>query len=281
MSLLTLPASDAITGAAHLLVALASSDEKKAFVSAALARKGLSAISEKYQKQVEDLWEAANKEALDHLNIVLQNNPHKSKETILKRSDIQSALRWPYEQAAKKSEKIFRDAWEAGEAEATKKVKGEFKLLKEDWKGHEVDEALLEALIGDLHANAKAMRTRYHEALTSDSPKARLGGITRDVRTRASYGASAAVWGVSSQVRDSAIAKAGLRKMWVAVLDSATCSHCKALHGMIIDPGKQFPLDAGRTLLRAYRGELFGPPRHPNCRCQIVPTRLKKTKKQP
>lgn len=269
------PVSEA---ASHLLVALASSDEKKAFVSAALARKGLISLSETYQKQVEALWEEANREALSHLNLVLKNNPQKSKEAILSRPDVKSALRWPYEQAAKKSEYVLREAWKAGEAEAVQKAKGEFKLLKEDWKGHEADEALLESLVGDLHENAKSMRSRYREALTSESPKRSLEGITRDVRLRASYSVSTGVWGVSTEVRDSAIFKAGLRKMWVAVLDAHTCSHCRALHGMVLDPKEEFPENAGKLRLRAYRGKLLGPPRHPNCRCILVPTRLKKSK---
>lgn len=266
---------------ASLLVALASSDQKKAFLSASLARKGLAAVSDKYTKQVEALWEAANKEALHHLSLVMQNNPKKSVDTILRRLDVQSALRQPYEEAAKASEDILRKAWEAGEAEALKKVKGEFKLLGEDWKGHELDEALLDSLVGDLHANAKAMRQRYREALTKDSTssvKQRLTILTNDAKTRARYSVSTAVWGVSTQVRESAIDKAGLNKMWVAVLDSHTCTHCANLHGTILKPGEQFSKTAGASKLKVYMGKLLGPPRHPNCRCILVPTLLKPKK---
>lgn len=268
-------------GGARLLVALTNSDTKKALASAALARKGLAALSEKYQKQVEALWEQANTEALSHLTIVLRNNPHKTKAAILARPDVQSALRYPYEQAAQQSEEIVRKAWKAGEAEAVKMVKGEFKLLKAAWAGHEVDETLLDSLVGDLYANAEAMRERLGEALTNPGSKgvaASLNGLASNARLRASYTVSTAVWGVSTEVRDSAIDKAGLNKMWVAVLDEKTCSHCKALNGMILAPGKQFPINAGKTALKAYRGILLGPPRHPSCRCQLIPTKLKKTK---
>lgn len=263
---------------AELILALASSDDKKAFASAAVARKGLVAVSEKYEKRIEALWEAANKEALNHLNLVMQNNPKTPVETILKRPDVRSALRYPYEEAAKASEKVLREAWDAGEAETVRKVKGEFKLLGETWQGHEADKALLESLVGDLHENAKAMRSRYHEALTKDSSasiKKRLTGITNDAKTRSRYSVSTAVWGVASLVRDSAFALAGMNKMWLAVLDDRTCSHCRSLHLTVIKPGQMFAITAGGTKLKAYRNVLLGPPRHPNCRCVIVGTRRK------
>lgn len=267
--------SPSLGDASALVLALTSSDSKKAFTSAALARSGLEKISVGFQKQVEDLWEAANAEALSHLTIVMQNNPMKSKDVILARPDVKSALSWPYEQAAIASEKLLRDAWAAGEVESVKKTKGEFKLLKEDWKGHEIDEGLLDALVGDLHANAKAMRKRYRAAVKSDSPEASLKTLTNDSRTRASFSVSTAVWGVATQVRESAARLAGLNKMWVSRMDSATCSHCKDLHGTVVGPFDAFPKSALKTYLNA---KLMGPPRHPRCRCIVVLTKLKKTK---
>lgn len=49
---------------AALLLALTSSDEKKAFVSAALARKGLINVSGKYVGQVEKLWSQRTRKPL-------------------------------------------------------------------------------------------------------------------------------------------------------------------------------------------------------------------------
>lgn len=274
MLLTTTQKSEFVAG---LLVALAKTD-KKASVSAALARKSLIELTDKYRVQIEKVWDDANKEALAHLLLVRENNPKKPIEDILKRPDVQSALRAPYEEAAEKAEAILREAWDAAEKDSVQKTKGEFKLLKEDWKGYEVDPSLLESLVEDLHANAKAMRSRYHEALTKEKPTD-LKVITNDVRHRAVYSLSTAIWGVSTQVRESAIDKAGLNKMWVAVLDENTCSHCAALHGTVLGPGQQFSAKAGKTKLKVYRGILLGPPRHPNCRCMLVPTRLKILKK--
>ncbi|MFB5193064.1 phage portal protein [Alicyclobacillus fastidiosus] len=40
---------------------------------------------------------------------------------------------------------------------------------------------------------------------------------------------------------------------WVAKMDHKTCRGCRELHGRVVDP------------------EVIKPPRHPNCRCQLVP----------
>lgn len=266
---------------AEAFVALTNSDDKKAQVSAALARKALDALSKKHQKQIAAYWDAASEEALRLLILVMENNPKKTRDQILKRPDVQAVLRKPYEQAAAKSEELLHKAWADAEVLSVKHAKGEFKLLGADWKGHSLDTALLDALVGDLHKNAKAMRSRYSEALSGDlkgsTDKLRL--VATDGSRRARYSAQVAVWGVAAQVRDSAAAAAGLNKMWVAVMDSQTCSHCKALNGMVVGPGEEFPVQIeGAPLLKVYMGVLYGPPRHPNCRCVIVATKLQKSK---
>lgn len=252
---------------------LTSADEKKALVSATLARKSLSGLSEGYQAQVEELWDKASKKALAHLNLVLQNNPHKPVSEVLARPDVAAVLRVPYEQAAEASEVLLREAWAAAEKEAVRKAKGEFKLLGEGWQGYSVDEDLLSSLVADLHANAKAMRSRYRKALTAKGPS-QLPILASDVRNRASFSLSTAVWGVATQVRDSALAKAGLNKMWLSRMDDKTCSHCREMHGTVLPPGKFFV-----TALKLYReAPLLGPPAHPRCRCVIVATKLPVTK---
>lgn len=262
-----------------LLVALTSAEDKKAQVSANLARKATQAISDELAVSLDLLWEQANAEALSFLTIVIKNNPKKAKSAILARPDIREALRYPYEQAARQSEELIREAWKASEVDTVQKVKAELKLLGEAWQGYETDTALLDAVVADLHKNARAMRGRYTQALNqpNEGLAKRLKVITDDVKRRAVYSGSTAVWGVATQVRDSAFAKTGLNKMWLAVLDDRTCSHCRGLHKKVVGPGEQFPAQIeGAPQLKVYRNVLFGPPRHPNCRCVIVGT--KKTK---
>lgn len=264
--------------AAELVVALASSQVKAAVVSAALSRKALAVFSEKYRKQVEAFWDEAHEEALELLVLVLQNNPTKEKSLLFERPDVQSALTQPYLEAAVKAQSLLQEAW-AGTADLTEKyLRSEFKLLKENWQGYETDSALLYSLVGDLRANAEVMRSRYVAAVEDALPgkvEEALSKVAKDSTRRAGYTATTLVWGHASEVRDSAFAKAGLNKMWVARVEDVEnppCSHCKALHGKVIAPGEQFPING----LKAYRNLLYGPPRHPNCRCVIVGTKLKK-----
>lgn len=264
---------------AEAFVALAAAPINQPQLSAAVARKALDGLSQSYQQQIAQYWEDANKEALRLLVLVMQNNPKKTRDQILSRVDVQAVLREPYVLAAAKSEELLHKAWGEAETLAVKHAKADFKLLGEDWKGYELDLALRDALVADLHANAKAMRKRYREAMSDPATaRDRLTMVAEDGKRRSRYSIQTAVWGVATQVRDTATFKAGLNKMWVAVMDTHTCSHCKALNGMVVGPGDVFPADAGDTVLRVYRDALYGPPRHPNCRCVIVPTKLKKSK---
>lgn len=264
--------------AAELIVALTNSDQKKAAVSAALARKSMSALSGTYQKKVEAVWDEANKKALGLINVVLANNPKKPKEQILKRPDIQAVLRQPYVEAAQKAESILREAWGAAEKDAVQKTKAEFKLLNAKWEGYELDESLLDSLANDLYANAQSVRERASKALTGDSPGSSLSGVINDTKRRASFTLTTGVWGANTMVRDSAFTRGGLNKLWLAKMDGVTCKHCKWHHGTIVGPGQAFPL-LEHPPLKVYRGlSLLGPPRHPRCRCIVVGAKLKKTK---
>lgn len=266
---------------AETFIALTNSDVKKVAVSAALARKSLTHINAGYDKQISEIWESANAEAQKHLLLVMKNNPHKTKEAILARPDVKSALSVPYEEAAKKTEALIREAWAAAEVDTVKKVKGEFKLLGNvPWKGHDVDETLLTDVLDDVRRNAKDMRSRYRQTLISENfNRSKLVSLGKDILLRARYSLSTAIWGNAAQVRDSALRRAGLYKQWVAVLDGRTCSECSSLNGMVIKPHRTFPVKAGRFKLKVYKGRpLLGPPRHPNCRCILIGVKPQKKK---
>lgn len=248
-------------------------------VPAAVLRRALTSLSEEYQDQVAEYWEAANKEALRLLVLVMENNPKKTPQQILLRPDVSAVLRQPYLEAAAKSKALLANAWSDAETLAVKHTRAEMKTLGVDWAGHSLDAALLDALTDDLDRNAKAMRDRFRAAMADPArAKARLTGVAEDGKRRARYSTQVAVWGAASEVRDTAADAAGLGKMWVAVLDAQTCSHCKALHGTVLQAGLEFPADAGGTVLGVYRDVLIGPPRHPNCRCVLALVKLKKPK---
>lgn len=62
----------------------------------------------------------------------------------------------------------------------------------------------------------------------------------------------------------------GVRLLWVAEPDA--CPACTAYAGLHIRPGGQFAgglsLDPRRTV---FASPISGPPRHPHCRCQLIP----------
>lgn len=66
---------------------------------------------------------------------------------------------------------------------------------------------------------------------------------------------------------------APIGELWWTERDA--CVHCSALAGEVIEPGEAFDASAtfGRRPLPTFGGTLERPPRHPHCRCRIVPHR--------
>lgn len=112
----------------------------------------------------------------------------------------------------------------------------------------------------------------YGDALaTLNTARQALTGLERDTRwaTNAAF---------NQGVREIADA-AGQSRMWIAERDA--CLHCLAYSGEIAQPRQPFPADLTFYIgpegdlkpLKVYPvGPLWGPPRHPNCRCFIRPT---------
>lgn len=101
--------------------------------------------------------------------------------------------------------------------------------------------------------------------------EAALSGLERDTR----WATNAAFNQAAREVADTARTS----RMWIAERDA--CLHCLALSGTIAAPGE--PFNASLTFyvgpegllkpLPVYPiGPLWGPPRHPNCRCFVRPT---------
>lgn len=270
-----MPTSRQLLGAT-LLVGLTNNPESRALTNAALARRSTDSIAATTDKQITKIWQDANTEALNFLNLVLGNNNTKTPNQVLARPDVQQALRTPYEEAAAKSEAILRKAWSKAAADALEKGRAEAKSLGLDARDAdpEFSEDLLDAVISDMRQNAKAMRGRVKDALNSPSGQrtARLRGTTDDVVRRARYSAHTALWGVSGLVKEGLARLLGISRMWVAVLDSKTCQNCLNLHGTVVAYKDPFPIPHG---FKVYLDVLHGSPLHVGCRCQIVLTLAK------
>lgn len=76
------------------------------------------------------------------------------------------------------------------------------------------------------------------------------------------------IWSSHAQGVIRTAKERGARVMWVAERDA--CLTCLALSGHVVNPGAGFNADAtfGRRPLPVL-GKLFGPPRHPFCRCHL------------
>jgi SPP1 gp7 family putative phage head morphogenesis protein len=110
-----------------------------------------------------------------------------------------------------------------------------------------------------------AKRAPWHEMATDISGRLERHAITgarhraeRIVRTELHY--------ALGQGRHAALVQAAeelprLRRQWDATIEARTCTMCRALNGEIVD------------LDKAFSDGSMGTPRHPNCRCSIVPWR--------
>ncbi|MFE9391700.1 hypothetical protein [Streptomyces sp. NPDC006784] len=83
-------------------------------------------------------------------------------------------------------------------------------------------------------------------------------------------------WVINTAVNEglvAGIAAIGAQKLWLAERDA--CTACLAYAGRVIDVRDTFPggLNWDPNQQRAGADEIAGPPRHPNCRCRLVPWR--------
>lgn len=230
------------------------------------------------EAEVRDAWQAAVQAAGTHLGRVLGNNPFKTLDEILARPDVIQAMTAPFASAATLTRQRIADAWELGgdlggahavellarwniDADAVAADGGEF----------------LTSLLDDSSANAMATAGRLQAAMEA--------GAIHDVSALADDLARRAVLGVQVAARRSAAQSAeatmvaaveetgiGIGKVWVTRFGPGTCGACAALHGTLLPLGAEFDHDAttGSRPLKVYLN-LYAPPRHPNCRCQLVP----------
>jgi hypothetical protein len=90
----------------------------------------------------------------------------------------------------------------------------------------------------------------------------------------AGKGSEAAAVLAEAQLRHDAGEDVELR--WVASMDGKdprSCGWCKALNGVQVGPGEQFPhpgMLGKRKPPKLYLGTLYSPPLHPRCRCKLV-----------
>lgn len=286
---------EARLAAAEFIVALTRTSARRELAVAALARKSTDAISTRYEDEIALLWRNASEETLQFVRLVMKNNPTKTVDQILQRSDVQQALAKPYAGLGKSSADLVVKGWEESERDAEAKVRSELMLLQVPWKGYRKNRTLRRQINADLARNASQMQSRLVEAMrrqhhiydaasTDPVPAPREDGrdelqlVADDSVLRARYSIQTAIWSAARAVRDGAYRLAGVNKKWKSRRGPNMCSHCRRLHNCVVGPFDEFPHHfEGLRKLAVYKGRLFGPPRHPNCQCITVATREART----
>jgi len=136
----------------------------------------------------------------------------------------------------------------------------------------------LEDALARVHVSLQQQRSVLSGAVSRSGQHANPESDVRDLVRTSSFRARLALQSAAQRgftdAQDMVYTVHGVEsKMWQADFDNhVPCPTCQALHGTIVSTGGLFPGD--RTYADrapAVFGDLAGPPRHPNCRCILVP----------
>lgn len=211
---------------------------------------GFSALSDDFialANAAED-WSNAVQDGIEHLQLVIGNNPGRSMYEILSRPDVQDALRSVGLQGAQAAIQAVDETWQEN--------------------GGPVGSPYLDSIKRDLARNGLSFASRMEQALRS-ADRDQVQTIILKDRLRAAAAQATAETRAREEAALAAMQEAGVTHVrWVARLDKKTCSGCLALHGKVVGIGLEFDHNAGNLRTPVYYN-LICPPRHPNCRCHL------------
>lgn len=276
---------------ARLLVGFEQSDLGKLVALTGPHKLELDALSAPYMFGAQKAWEDAGKTATDFIELVMKNNPNKTLEQILKRPDVQEVLHYPFEQAAATTSAAIKSAWSSGKVLGVQHADEQLAIHNVVPAASKTTDKLLDKLIKDTQKNTVFARTKFLLTLktsSQDELNSALTKLTNDLGRRGKAGAQFAsqrAYSDAQVARLEASAKAAgvkLSKMWVTRFGPGTCKTCAALHGTVVALSAAFPatLTFGKNKAPTPYSVLSGPPRHPNCRCKVVPVSEKMTKQK-
>jgi hypothetical protein len=230
-------------------------------------------VAETATAQVRAAVQAALAPAARYVALVVRNNPLGTAAQLLARPDIDATLAEALAEAHAAVADLVEQAWftTGAAADAT------YRHLMDDVARQYASLSHLRALIRQAHAAAQpdgrpaAVRDAILAFARQVSLRSRLTAVVAEQAARA------AVTLADGHARLAAGEK--VRKRWLA--REGACRWCRNLHGVTIAMGESFlphlggPADlSGHGHLtqppRPYRGELQGPPLHPQCRCRLM-----------
>jgi hypothetical protein len=190
-------------------------------------------------------WENAAADGINHVLLVLKNNPASSVENALQRPDVKEAIDNAGSEGAKAVMADLEAVWGAN--------------------GGDPNSPYLAKLLQDAQANGNVFADRVTPALIANDHAAAKQIMMKE-RLRAGAAGDVAESKAKSEAALAEIAaKGGGQVRWRAHLDNKTCAFCLALDGQVTHIGSAFPAPVGLTPYLT----LTGPPAHPNCRCYV------------
>lgn len=200
-----------------------------------------------------EAWGKAMSDAITHITLVANNNPGKPLKILLQRPDVREAMTVPFAQAGAETLASVRQVWleELGDVIAS-----------------DVD---LNRTLRTVRRNTVLAPRRLREAiLTGDREELgeRLQKLATSLRRRAELSVEFAR-DRAKTIKLLAEAPPGATKTWHAKDHDNLCSWCNDLDGQTIGIKAEFPNKVGDKKLATY-GKLTGPPRHPNCQCELT-----------
>jgi SPP1 gp7 family putative phage head morphogenesis protein len=207
-------------------------------------------VSELLALSAADDWTTAINDGLEHVLLVLGNNPDRNIAEILMRPDVQEALQSAGMDGAQAAIHSISQVWVE--------------------EGAPVDSPFLHSILGDMERNGRTFAPRMTSAIQAGDRDKVEQIILRD-RLRAAAAEATARTRAQAEAALAQMEQNGVTHVkWVATVDNRTCSACLALNGEIVAIRTQFDHLAGELTTPVYR-DLIAPPRHPNCRCRLVP----------
>lgn len=253
----------------------------KVLTNAASQRAALADVLAELRAQAGASWTAEMAEAGDFILRVVRLNPKRSLESILAQPDVKDALTTPFKNATLVTQSAIKQGWETGQNMGVNAALRNLSTIGFDGNyGAFGNQSMLNKVLQDADNNGKSAAQRLVSlAADGKATQQELDSLVDDLTRRAEYGVNFAMQKAYSEAEEASYAKAAaeegavIKKMWVTRFGPGTCLTCAALHGTIRTLGEAFPdmVTFGTGLPPKPYGLLNGPPRHPNCRCRLVP----------
>lgn len=267
-------ASDVAEATARLAISLSKAELQQLIAGTDVLRGQAAEMLSKPSQQAVAAWQAAGR-AVQIAVVRAAQKPGATPSKILRTAEVTKALA-EFDKAATKAKAAAGRAWDAGRVLGAESAVQQLGVLGVKPKAAPAARAVAPSILGDIDRNARDMRSRLLRVMKEQPRPTWASAIARETGTsarnvRMSVEASG-MRGVRTSQVESLKAAGVRRKLWVTRFGPGTCPTCASLHGHIA------PINGGFRYATTFRGkapkpylDLAGPPRHPNCRCVIVP----------